>query len=156
MELRRLGRALKLERIPTQILLFLIEQNGRLVTREDIAEKIWGKDVFLDTDNSINGAIRKIRQALKDDPLQPQFVQTITGRGYRFIAPVFEEPPTDSRAAQFAPQQKVDPGKIQPGPAPDEIHEATPTPEGEQSAPRHAGRGMSGLCNCTCRMDLSG
>jgi TolB-like protein/DNA-binding winged helix-turn-helix (wHTH) protein/Flp pilus assembly protein TadD len=129
MEVRQLGRALKLERIPTQILLFLIEQNGRLVTREDIAEKIWGKDVFLDTDNSINGAIRKIRQALKDDPLQPQFVQTITGRGYRFIAPVFEEPSTDSRPVQFASPQKVDPEKIQPSPAPDEIHEPTSAPK---------------------------
>jgi hypothetical protein len=49
-----------------------------------------GNDLFLDTDNSINGAIREIRQALTDDPEQPHFVQTITGRGYRFIAPVLE------------------------------------------------------------------
>jgi DNA-binding response OmpR family regulator len=71
-ELRHLGRALKLERIPLQVLVILIEQKGQLVTREEIAEKIWGKDVFLDTDNSINSAIRKIRQALKDDPQQPR------------------------------------------------------------------------------------
>jgi tetratricopeptide (TPR) repeat protein len=60
------------------------------VTREEIIEKLWGKDVFLDTDNAINTAIRKIRQVLKDDPEQPRFVQTITGKGYRFIAPVTE------------------------------------------------------------------
>jgi TolB-like protein/DNA-binding winged helix-turn-helix (wHTH) protein len=89
-ELRRSGRVLKLERIPTEILLCLVEQRGQLVTREQIVEKIWGKDVFLDTDNSINGAIRKIRQVLKDDPERPRFIQTITGRGYRFIAPPFE------------------------------------------------------------------
>ena len=67
LELRYIGRALKLERIPLQVLLILIEHKGELVTREEIAEKIWGKDAFLDTDNSINGAIRKIRQVLKDD-----------------------------------------------------------------------------------------
>src|SRR6201997_1515206 len=89
-ELRRSGRALKLERIPMELLLLLVEKRGQLVTRDQIIEKIWGKDVFLDTDNSINAAIRKIRQVLKDNPEQPRFVQTITGRGYRFIAPVLE------------------------------------------------------------------
>ena len=89
-ELRRAGRVLKLERIPMELLLLLIEGRGQLVTRDQIIERIWGKDVFLDTDNSINAAIRKIRQVLKDDPEQPRFVQTITGRGYRFIAAVVE------------------------------------------------------------------
>jgi predicted ATPase/DNA-binding winged helix-turn-helix (wHTH) protein len=87
-ELRRAGRLLKLERIPTELLLLLIEASGQLVTREQIIERIWSKDVFLDTDNSINAAVRKIRQVLKDDSEQPRFVQTITGRGYRFIAPI--------------------------------------------------------------------
>lgn len=87
-ELRRAGRALKLERIPLDILLLLVEHRGGLVSREDIVAKIWGKDVFLDTDNSINSAIRKIRQVLKDDPENPVFVQTVTGKGYRFIATV--------------------------------------------------------------------
>jgi TolB-like protein/DNA-binding winged helix-turn-helix (wHTH) protein/Tfp pilus assembly protein PilF len=87
-ELRRAGRALKLERIPMEVLRLLVEERGQLVSRDRIIERVWGKDVFLDTDNSINAAIRKIRQALKDDPEQPRFVQTVTGRGYRFIAPV--------------------------------------------------------------------
>jgi DNA-binding winged helix-turn-helix (wHTH) protein len=87
-ELRRAGRALKLERIPLDILFLLVERNGQLVTREDIIGKIWGKDVFLDTDSSINGAIRKIRQVLRDDPENPVFVRTVTGKGYRFIAAV--------------------------------------------------------------------
>ncbi len=87
-QLRRSGRILKVERIPMEVLLFLVQHRGELVTREQLAEKIWGKDAYLDTDNSINGAIRKIRQVLKDDPEQPRFIQTITGKGYRFIAPV--------------------------------------------------------------------
>ena len=89
-ELRRGGRVLKLERIPLELLLLLIEGRGQLVSREQIIERIWGKDVFLDTDNSINAAIRKIRQVLKDDAECPRFVQTLTGRGYRFIADVVE------------------------------------------------------------------
>ncbi len=105
-ELRHLGRPLKLERIPLQVLLILIEQKGQLVTREEIAEKIWGKDVFLDTDNSINGAIRKIRQVLKDDPQQPRYVETLAGRGYRFVAPVFDGE-LSAPASQLA---KTEPG----------------------------------------------
>jgi len=89
-ELRRSGRPLKLERIPMELLFLLVERKGQLVTREEIIEKVWGKDVFLDTDNSINAAIRKIRQVLKDDPEKPLFVQTITGKGYRFVAPTIE------------------------------------------------------------------
>lgn len=97
-ELRRLDRVLKLERIPMDLLLLLVERAGDLVTREEIVARIWGKDVYLDTDNSINGAIRKIRQVLKDDPEQPRFLQTVTGRGYRFIATVIV-PPVEAPAA---------------------------------------------------------
>jgi TolB-like protein/DNA-binding winged helix-turn-helix (wHTH) protein/Tfp pilus assembly protein PilF len=86
--LSRSGRPLKLERIPAEVLALLLEHRGELVTREQLVESIWGKGAFLDTDNSINGAIRKVRQVLKDDPEQPRFIQTITGKGYRFIAPV--------------------------------------------------------------------
>jgi DNA-binding winged helix-turn-helix (wHTH) protein/tetratricopeptide (TPR) repeat protein len=100
-EVRRSGEPLKLSRIPMELLLLLVERHGQLVTRDEIVERIWGKAVFLDTDNSINAAIRKLRQVLEDDPQEPRFVQTVTGMGYRFIAPV--EPiiaPTTSLAAQ--------------------------------------------------------
>ena len=93
-ELRRGGRVLKLERLPMDILIFLIERRGELVTRDQIAERIWGKAVYLDTDNSLNGAIRKIRLVLNDNPEEPRFIQTVTGRGYRFIAVVAEPPRT--------------------------------------------------------------
>jgi TolB-like protein/DNA-binding winged helix-turn-helix (wHTH) protein/Tfp pilus assembly protein PilF len=92
--LRRGGRVLKLERIPLEILVLLLDHRGEIVTRDEIVAKIWGKGVFLDTDNSTRGAIRKIRQVLKDDPEQPRFIQTVTGQGYRFIAPVIS--PTQS------------------------------------------------------------
>jgi eukaryotic-like serine/threonine-protein kinase len=98
-ELRRSGRRLKLERIPMELLLLLVERRGELVTREEIIERIWGKDVFLDTDSGINAAIRKIRQALKDDAEKPLFVQTITGKGYRFVAPITEAQAAVARSA---------------------------------------------------------
>jgi predicted ATPase/DNA-binding winged helix-turn-helix (wHTH) protein len=91
--LRRFGEALRLSRIPMELLLLLVERQGELVTRSEIVERIWGKDVFLDTDNSINAAIRKLRQVLDDDSDQPRFVHTVTGKGYRFVASVVEVSP---------------------------------------------------------------
>ncbi|KAA6457577.1 tetratricopeptide repeat protein [Acidobacteria bacterium AB60] len=86
--LRRGRHVLKLERIPLEILFLLVEREGKIVTRDEIVSRVWGEGVFLDTDNSIRGAIRKLRQALKDDAESPRFIQTVTGLGYRFIAPV--------------------------------------------------------------------
>jgi DNA-binding response OmpR family regulator len=60
-ELRRSGRSVKLERIPMELLLLLVDRRGQLVTRDEILEKLWGRDTFLDVDNSINTAISKIR-----------------------------------------------------------------------------------------------
>ena len=103
--LRRSGANLKMERIPMELLLLLVGRAGELVTREQIIEKLWGKDVYLDTENAINTAIRKIRLALGDDPAQPRFVQTVTGRGYRFIAEVVSQGSSAARkdldGAQF-------------------------------------------------------
>jgi TolB-like protein/DNA-binding winged helix-turn-helix (wHTH) protein len=85
-ELRRSGRVVKLERIPMELLLLLAEKEGSVVTRQEIVDRLWGREVFVDTEHGINTAIRKIRQALKDDPDRPRFVQTVTGKGYRFVA----------------------------------------------------------------------
>lgn len=85
-ELLRFGRPVKLEKIPMDLLILLVTKDGRLVTRREIIERLWGTEVFVDTEHGINTAIRKIRQALKDDPDRPRFVQTVTGKGYRFIA----------------------------------------------------------------------
>jgi TolB-like protein/DNA-binding winged helix-turn-helix (wHTH) protein/Tfp pilus assembly protein PilF len=89
-ELRREGRALRLPRIPMEVLKLLLERRGNLVTRDEIIERIWGREVFVDTDNSINAAIRKIRQVLKDDADEPRFIQTVPAKGYRFVAAVTE------------------------------------------------------------------
>ncbi len=71
-----------------ELLILLVERRGGLVSREEIAERLWGKDAFHDIDHGINTAIRKIRLALRDDPEKPRFVETVTGRGYRFAATV--------------------------------------------------------------------
>jgi len=87
-ELRRGGIVLKLEKIPMELLILLVERRDQLVGREEIIARLWGKDVFLDTEQGINTAIRKIRLALDDDPNQPRFLQTIVGKGYRFVGPI--------------------------------------------------------------------
>jgi DNA-binding winged helix-turn-helix (wHTH) protein/Tol biopolymer transport system component len=86
--LKRGDRVLPLEKRPMELMFLLVERPGELVTREGIAERLWGKDVFVDLDHSINTAVRKIRQALRDDPDKPRFLETVVGKGYRFVAPV--------------------------------------------------------------------
>ncbi len=87
-ELRRNGRAVRLERHPMDLLLLLVERRNDLVSRADIVELLWGKDVFVDVETGVHTAMRKIRQALRDSVDAPQFVETVPGRGYRFIAAV--------------------------------------------------------------------
>jgi TolB-like protein/tetratricopeptide (TPR) repeat protein/DNA-binding winged helix-turn-helix (wHTH) protein len=70
------------------LLFLLVEKRGELVTREEVADRLWGTTVFVDIDQSINTAIRKVRIALHDDPERPRFVETVVGKGYRFAAPV--------------------------------------------------------------------
>lgn len=82
------GRRVKLEHQPMELLILLAERKGQLVTRDDIVEKLWGKDVFVEVDQSINAAIRKIRYALKDDPAHPRYLETVVSKGYRFIGDV--------------------------------------------------------------------
>jgi TolB-like protein/DNA-binding winged helix-turn-helix (wHTH) protein/Flp pilus assembly protein TadD len=86
--LQRGERLLRLEKLPMELLILLVERRGELVSREEITERLWGKDVFLDVDHSINTAIRKVRLVLRDDPEKPRFVETVVGKGYRFAAPV--------------------------------------------------------------------
>ena len=85
-QLSKNGCPQKLEGLPLQLLMFLVEKQGQLVTREEIADALWGKDVFVDVEQGINTAIRKIRMALDDNSGQPRCLQTVVGRGYRFIA----------------------------------------------------------------------
>lgn len=85
-QLSRDGSPIKLEGLPLQLLMFLVDHQGKLVTRDEIADVLWGKDVFVDVEQGINTAIRKVRQALDDNSGQPQYLQTVVGHGYRFVA----------------------------------------------------------------------
>jgi len=99
-QLYRNGTPVRLEGLPLQLLMFLAENPGQLVTREQIADKLWGKDVFVDVEQGINTAIRKVRKALGDDSLQPVLLQTVVGRGYRFVAECAEARPAISFSAE--------------------------------------------------------
>jgi cholera toxin transcriptional activator len=87
-ELRKNGARLRLQEQPFQVLAVLLENAGRVVTREDLRQKIWPADTFVDFDHSLNTAVNKIREALGDSASSPRFVETLARRGYRFIAPV--------------------------------------------------------------------
>ena len=84
-QLFRAGEPVRLEGLPLRLLMYLIDHHGELVTREQIADTLWGKDVFVDVEMGINTAIRKVRAALEDDSAQPQYLQTVVGHGYRFV-----------------------------------------------------------------------
>jgi TolB-like protein/Flp pilus assembly protein TadD len=83
-ELTCAGKPIHLERIPMDLLILLVRENGRLIGRDEIIERLWGKDLHFDTDNSINTAIRKLRHALADTAGMPQYIETVLGKGYRF------------------------------------------------------------------------
>src|SRR5262245_17130127 len=87
-ELRKAGTRVRLQEQPWQVLLALLEDAGRIVTRASLRERLWPTDTFVDFDHSLNIAINKIRDVLDDDATKPQFIETIPRRGYRFIASV--------------------------------------------------------------------
>jgi DNA-binding winged helix-turn-helix (wHTH) protein/tetratricopeptide (TPR) repeat protein len=87
-ELRRFGRRVRLEKKPMELLIFLIGRRDQMVSREEIVKKLWRSNLFIDTERNLNNIIRKIRTALGDDSAKPRFLETIVGKGYRFIGPV--------------------------------------------------------------------
>ena len=106
-ELRRRGRRVKLEKKPMELLIFLSTRREQLVTRQDIMTKLWRSDLFIDAEANINNVIRKIRTALGDSAAKPRFLETVVGKGYRFIGPMhivgasyglagFEPPPPNA------------------------------------------------------------
>jgi TolB-like protein len=86
--LRRRGQPIRLERRPMDLLILLVERRPELVSRQDIIERLWAPDVAVEVETGINTAMRKVRQVLGDSPEAPKFIETIPGRGYRFIADV--------------------------------------------------------------------
>src|SRR5581483_9262284 len=100
-ELRKHGIRIHLQRQPFKVLAALIERPGESVTREDLRKKIWGPEVVVDFDHSLGTAINKLREALCDSADTPQYIETLSRRGFRFIAPVEAIAPAPA-AAPFA------------------------------------------------------
>jgi Tol biopolymer transport system component/DNA-binding winged helix-turn-helix (wHTH) protein len=97
-ELRRNGIRVKLQEQPFQVLAQLLEKPGDVVNREDLRERLWPADTFVDFDHSLNAAIRRLRDALGDSAENPIFVETVARRGYRFLAPIAIKPTTEERS----------------------------------------------------------
>src|SRR5450631_3778348 len=87
-EVRKHGIRLKLHRQPFQVLSLLLEHPGDLVTREELRQKLWPGDTFVDFDTGLNSAVKKLRDALCDSAEEPRYIETLPRRGYRFIAHV--------------------------------------------------------------------
>jgi DNA-binding winged helix-turn-helix (wHTH) protein len=87
-ELRKNGLKIKLQEQPFRVLSLLLERAGEIVTREELRQKLWSTDTFVDFEHSLNTSVKKLRQALGDSADNPRFVETVARRGYRFIAPV--------------------------------------------------------------------
>ena len=85
-ELRKAGIKLKLHAQPFQILAMLLEQPGELISREEIRQRLWPEDTFVDFDHGLNNAVNRLREALGDSAAAPRFIETVPRRGYRFIA----------------------------------------------------------------------
>jgi len=96
-ELRRDGKPVKLDRIPLELLFLLTERAGALITREEAVKHVWGDGVFIEAESALYTAIRKIRRTLDDDTGEPKYVQTVSRKGYRFIAHVEPVLPTTAR-----------------------------------------------------------
>ena len=126
-ELRRQGRPVKLGRQPMDLLILLVESRGQLVSRSEIVERLWGKDVFVDVETGVNTAISKVRQALRDSPDAPAFVETVPGKGYRFIAEV--------AVVSAAPHDALLPVRLEPPPVRerDRTNVVAPAPLRDQS-----------------------
>src|SRR3984885_248111 len=113
-EVRRDGRRVKLEKKPMELLIFLVARREQLVSRKDIVTKLWRSDLLIDTEPNINNVVRKIRTALGDNSTKPRFLETVVGKGYRFIGPIrvidarfqqfeFEQYPADQVNLERAP-----------------------------------------------------
>ncbi len=134
-ELRKGGVKLRLQGQPFQVLALLLERAGDVVTREELQQKLWPSDTFVDFDHSLNTAINKVREALGDSASSPRYVETLARRGYRFIAPV----QAPDRAA--APAEATSGSKAianEDSPAPESERPVAIHPELEVPIPRRA------------------
>ena len=113
-ELRKSGLKLKLQGQPFEVLVMLLERPGELVAREQLRERLWPTDTFVDFDHGVNTAINRLREALGDSADNPRFIETLPRRGYRFIAPVelspgvAQAPPVNASIAEAQPPAKAE------------------------------------------------
>ena len=143
-ELRKSGVKLRLQGQPFQVLALLLERAGEVVTREELQQRLWPSDTFVDFDHSLNTAINKVREALGDSASSPRYVETLARRGYRFIAPLQNEPlreASPSNAVAEAATSTPQPAAPAHYPPPATFH-----PELEVPIPNRAvTRGLFGL-----------
>jgi cholera toxin transcriptional activator len=99
-ELRKSGARIRLQDQPYQLLLLLLQHSGTVLTREELRQKLWAEDTFVDFDHSLNTAVNKIREALRDSAASPRYVETVARVGYRFVAPVEWIEPSAPTAAE--------------------------------------------------------
>jgi TolB-like protein/DNA-binding winged helix-turn-helix (wHTH) protein/Flp pilus assembly protein TadD len=111
-ELRKNGLKLKLHGQPFEVLAMLLERPGEVVNREQLRERLWPTDTFVDFDHGVNTAINRLREALGDSADNPRFIETLPRRGYRFIAPIESIPPlpaVTAAASSAKPQAQSTP-----------------------------------------------
>ena len=112
-ELRKSGMRVRLSGQPFQLLAFLVERAGELVTSEDLRSRLWPADTFVDFDHGLNNAVARIREVLDDSSDRPRYVETVPRRGYRFVAPVADV----SSAATAKSPVNAEQDAARPGPS---------------------------------------
>ena len=112
-ELRKSGVRIRIQEQPFQVLALLLERPADVVTREELRQKLWPADTFVDFDHSLNTAINKLREALGDSASSPRYVETLARRGYRFLAPV-ERAEAPARAQGSDSAQSPSTGVVEP------------------------------------------
>jgi Tol biopolymer transport system component/DNA-binding winged helix-turn-helix (wHTH) protein len=106
-ELHKNGRRIKLQEQPLRVLAVLLEHRGELVTRDELRQKLWPTDIFVDFDHGLNSAVARLREVLNDSAEGPKYIETVARRGYRFITSV--DPPTQAVAAGIAKRRSLRP-----------------------------------------------
>jgi DNA-binding winged helix-turn-helix (wHTH) protein len=117
--LSRSGSRVKLQDLPFRLLVLLVERPGQIVTREEVRQRLWPEDTFVEFDNSMGVAVRKLREALRDDADAPRFVETVPRRGYRFLVPVTaddSDSPSDNKPVPETPAGEPSEAASRPSP----------------------------------------
>ena len=132
-ELRKNGNRLKLQLQPFQVLVALLERPKEVVTREELRQRLWPQDTFVDFDHGLNTAMVKLRDVLGDSASKPKFIETIAKRGYRFLgaAEAISDQPAPAEAQPSAPAEAISSPASNPN-----LKPVSSTPEGDSALPR--------------------